>query len=71
MENGKPAGVHCIHLDSAMRCNLFGDQRRPILCDAFTAERTFCGDNREQALALLLQLEALTVPDMAVSGGMK
>ncbi len=50
MPEGKPAGVTCVHLNDTMACALFGDARRPALCDAFAAEREICGDSREQAL---------------------
>ncbi len=69
MPNGKPAGAPCVHLDADMSCILFGDERRPALCDAFTAEPTVCGDNRGEALARLAQLELLSRPDAAVVGG--
>ena len=69
MPGGKPAGVRCVHLSPAMRCVLFGDARRPALCDAFIPEREFCGDNRAQALVLLAQLEVQSLPDGVVSGG--
>jgi hypothetical protein len=52
-----------------MRCILFGDTRRPGLCHAFKAEREFCGDNREQALLQLAQLEVQSLPDVMVLGG--
>lgn len=63
MPDGKPAGVSCAHLSAGMRCILFGDTRRPALCDAFKPEHEFCGDNREQALIRLTQLEVQTSPD--------
>ena len=69
MPNGKPAGVPCVHLGQDMRCVLFGDERRPVLCDAFIPEREFCGDNREEALLLLAQLEVQSLPDDFVPGG--
>jgi uncharacterized protein len=69
MPNGKPAGVPCVHLSQAMRCVLFGDARRPALCDAFAPEREFCGDNREQALVRLAQLEVQSLPDRVLPGG--
>lgn len=52
-----------------MRCKLYGDARRPALCDAFLPEREFCGDNREQALFLLAQLEVQSLPNTVVHGG--
>ena len=60
MPQGKPAGVACIHLDNQMRCVLFGDPRRPKVCSQFMPEPDFCGENREQALAVMFDLEELT-----------
>ena len=62
MPAGKPAGVPCVHLDESMDCRLFGDPRRPALCDAFQAETAVCGDSREQALEKLDQLEIQSLP---------
>ena len=70
MPGGKPAGVACVHLDDAMGCGLFGDARRPSLCQAFAAEAAVCGDSRSQALANLQRLEILSSP-AAASPGMK
>jgi hypothetical protein len=65
MPAGKPAGIRCTHLATDMSCTLFGDKRRPDLCDAFAPERVFCGDNREQALMRLSHLEHHTLPDVS------
>lgn len=62
MSRGKPAGETCVHLDRERRCQLFGDPRRPQCCGQFLAEPAVCGDNREQALALLAALEHDTRP---------
>ncbi len=62
MPQGKPAGVVCVHLSSEFRCALFGDSRRPAVCDAFQAEREWCGDNREQAMENLQLLEISSHP---------
>ena len=62
MPDGKPAGVRCVHLDEAYRCDLFGDPRRPALCDAFAPEPGICGDDREQALVNIAVLEQLSEP---------
>ena len=62
MPRGKAAGERCVHLDYALRCELFGDPRRPICCAQFEAEPDLCGSNREDALHRLTQLEAITVP---------
>ncbi len=63
MPQGKPAGLRCVHLDDEMRCELFGDPRRPALCDAFRAEPAVCGGNREQALLNITALERDSAPD--------
>ncbi|MEH6584995.1 MAG: YkgJ family cysteine cluster protein [Halioglobus sp.] len=67
MPDGKPAGVPCAHLDAQMGCRLFGDPRRPALCDDFKAESLICGDSREQALRILDELEILSKPDSGES----
>lgn len=62
MPDGKPAGIMCVHLNTSKSCQLFGDPRRPALCDAFTAEPAVCGDDAVQALSLLTQLERDSLP---------
>lgn len=59
MPHGKPAGVPCIHLDRHYRCALFGDARRPPVCQQFEPEPLFCGDSREQAMKFMLDLEGV------------
>ena len=63
MPQGKAAGVRCVHLDSHQACGLFGDSRRPALCAAFMAEREICGENRDQALLIISDLEVFSNPD--------
>jgi Fe-S-cluster containining protein len=62
MPRGKAAGERCVHLDESLRCQLFDDPRRPRFCATFAAEPAFCGENREQALLILAELELLTLP---------
>ena len=62
MPDGKPAGVPCVHLDEHMACRIFGDPRRPALCDEFKAEPDVCGDSREQALIIIEELELMSSP---------
>ena len=62
MPDGKPAGVPCVHLDEQMRCELFGDPRRPALCDAFAAEPAVCGASRDEAMARIAELERRSAP---------
>jgi uncharacterized protein len=62
MPLGKPAGVSCVHLDEGFACRLYGDSRRPLICAGFAAERSVCGDNRDQALVNIQQLERSSDP---------
>jgi Fe-S-cluster containining protein len=56
MEQGKPAGVRCIHLMEDYKCALFGKPERPAVCGDFRAETLFCGTNRDEAMKILLSL---------------
>lgn len=62
MPGGKPAGVRCVQLMPDERCALFGDPRRPAVCQQLRPSPTMCGDSRADALAMLSQLEAATAP---------
>jgi hypothetical protein len=62
MPQGKPAGTTCVHLDEQMSCRLFGDPRRPALCDAFAPDPAVCGNDRQQALVLIATLELQSSP---------
>ncbi len=62
MPAGKPAGIRCVQLDPAERCRLFGRPERPQVCRSLMPQPAMCGDNREQALAWLTQLEQATGP---------
>lgn len=57
MENGKPAGVQCIHLTRDYKCAIFESSDRPKVCDGFKAEELVCGTNRDEALRILSELE--------------
>jgi uncharacterized protein len=56
MENGKPAGVRCIHLTDDYKCALFGKPERPEVCKTFRAEVQFCGTSRDEAMSILMSL---------------
>lgn len=58
MPGGKPAGVRCIHLDDKMRCLIFYDSDRPLVCSTFRAEPEICGSSRSEALKILSGLES-------------
>ncbi len=62
MPNGKPAGVRCVQLDDDNRCKIFGKPERPAFCGSLQPSLEMCGDTREQAIAWLTNLEALTKP---------
>ncbi|PWG64409.1 zinc/iron-chelating domain-containing protein [Spiribacter halobius] len=60
MPGGKPAGVPCVQLTADGLCALFGDPRRPAVCDALRPEPGMCGDSRRDAVRRLRALEAAT-----------
>ncbi len=60
MPNGKPAGERCIQLDVNNLCKLFGSDDRPDVCANFSAEKWVCGDDNEQAMLIITDLEAST-----------
>lgn len=62
MPEGKPAGVPCVQLDTQLRCKLFGLPQRPAVCVSLRPTAEMCGENREQAMHVLAQLELLTAP---------
>jgi isochorismate synthase EntC len=62
MPQGKPAGVRCVQLDADERCRLFGKPERPAVCASLRPTPAMCGENREQAMAMLERLERQTRP---------
>ena len=62
MPDGKPAGVPCVQLLPDMRCAVFGKPERPAFCGGLQPSAEMCGDNREQALVWLNQLDQATAP---------
>ena len=63
MPEGKPAGLRCVQLDEHNYCQIFSQSDRPKTCGQFQAERSFCGETRQQALKCLAELEQLSQPD--------
>ncbi|WP_017444519.1 YkgJ family cysteine cluster protein [Gayadomonas joobiniege] len=57
MPNGKKAGELCVQLDSQYQCKIFGQPERPKVCREFQAEPQICGNNRDEALYIIEQLE--------------
>jgi hypothetical protein len=62
MPHGKPAGVRCVNLDESGLCRLWGTELYPAVCRGFRPMRDVCGENSEQALALIAALEKSTQP---------
>jgi hypothetical protein len=52
----------CPHLDSGLRCRLFGQPERPAVCGSLPPSAEMCGDTREQAMVYLQRLERDTAP---------
>jgi uncharacterized protein len=63
MPKGKPAGVRCIQLDIENRCMIFGKPERPAFCASLQPSLEMCGNDREQAMIWLTNLEVLTKPN--------
>jgi hypothetical protein len=57
---GKPAGERCGHLDTQLRCELFGRPERPAVCGSLQPSAWMCGTDRGEALARLSWLEQAT-----------
>jgi uncharacterized protein len=62
LPQGKPAGVRCPHLNTDLRCQLFGQPERPAVCGSLQPSAAMCGDTREHALHFLSRLEEATRP---------
>jgi len=62
MPQGKPAGQPCIHLTPDARCAIYRHPDRPACCDALKPAPELCGATREDALAIITELERLTAP---------
>lgn len=60
MPEGKPAGIRCVQLDDANLCRLFGEPRRPAVCERFAYDPQLCGTHRDQALERITALELTT-----------
>ncbi|MEK6742456.1 MAG: YkgJ family cysteine cluster protein [Nitrospirota bacterium] len=60
MPEGKPAGARCAQLSMDNRCMLFELPERPAVCASFPVMAEHCGSDRDEALALLAELERMT-----------
>lgn len=64
MPDGKPAGMKCIHLEVDNRCDLFGSNERPEVCEQLIPMLDTCGTNRDEAMLLIHDLEQATRPNL-------
>jgi hypothetical protein len=65
MPQGKPAGVPCVQLDAQLRCKIFGQPERPVVCGQLQASVEMCGphdDGGRFARLYLTRLEEMTRP---------
>jgi hypothetical protein len=53
MDEGKPAGIRCIHLTDDLKCAIYNSPDRPKVCTDFNPEPEFCGSTREEAMQIL------------------
>jgi uncharacterized protein len=57
MENGKPAGVRCVHLNDDFLCDIFNSSKRPQICINFIFDPMICGKTKEEAMQIMNGLE--------------
>lgn len=62
MPDGKPAGIRCVQLNEDNRCRIFGKPERPEVCGSLQPCQEMCGQNQEEAMRYLGELERLTSP---------
>ena len=62
MPHGKPAGIPCVQLRDDLRCAIFDSPLRPAVCGTLRPQRSMCGEARDDAMAMLAQLESATAP---------
>ena len=58
----KPAGVRCVQLTADNACAIFGHPDRPAVCSSLQPAVEMCGDNPQQALRWLSNMERDTAP---------
>jgi hypothetical protein len=59
--------MRCVQLRPDFSCALFGLPERPRVCASLGAHPSMCGDNRDEALRILAQLELDTLPGLRVT----
>ncbi|MBH1941843.1 YkgJ family cysteine cluster protein [Mobilitalea sibirica] len=60
MPDGKPAGVRCVQLTADNKCMLFGTKERPAVCISLKPSIEMCGENLQEAMQYLEELERVT-----------
>lgn len=64
MPEGKPAGMRCVQLSADNRCLIFGRPERPACCGGLLPSEDMCGNDRDDAMHWLAELERLTAPPL-------
>ncbi len=57
MPDGKPAATKCIQLTDDLLCKLFNHLDRPKVCGNFKFDVIICGENKEEAMRIMNELE--------------
>ncbi len=57
MEGGKPAGKRCIQLTDDLLCKLIDSPLRPQVCKGFSFDPLICGNNQQEAIKIMEELE--------------
>jgi len=62
MPGGKPAGMRCLHLTGNNTCAIHDTDDYPPVCRNLRAGKEMCGNDSDEAMAYLTELETLTCP---------
>ncbi len=57
LPQGKASGIICPHLTPDMLCAIFDSPDRPAVCANFSFDPLICGNDREEALNIMYQIE--------------
>jgi Fe-S-cluster containining protein len=61
MPEGKPAGVACFNLNlNDYTCSIWDSEQYPLTCQQFLPAADSCGENREEAIRLIGEMELNT-----------
>lgn len=56
--NGKKAGEICKNMNEDKTCSIWDTKSYPKTCGKFQAEKSWCGDNFNNAIEILTDLES-------------